>query len=225
MTKALTTITLLLLAATANAASVTVFGTDVKFTYDDATIYGGANVVGNTIYFLPTSFTAESLDGTGPDITSAPIDITIEVTSAGLAIDTLLYLENGDYRLSGIGASGDVTGDLTIDSLTSAYSDSSAFGTGALAATGGTLTAWSASTSLNLADTTGWDMDTKILASITNTLTTDTVSINEVAFIEKKFAGGAPGLTVDLTPVPVPAAAWLFGTALGLLGWMRRKTS
>jgi len=25
--------------------------------------------------------------------------------------------------------------------------------------------------------------------------------------------------------VPVPAAAWLFGSALGLLGWMRRKAS
>ncbi len=25
--------------------------------------------------------------------------------------------------------------------------------------------------------------------------------------------------------VPVPAAAWLFGSALGLLGWMRRKAA
>lgn len=28
---------------------------------------------------------------------------------------------------------------------------------------------------------------------------------------------------VALTPVPVPAAVWLFGSALGLLGWMRRR--
>ncbi len=27
------------------------------------------------------------------------------------------------------------------------------------------------------------------------------------------------------TPVPVPAAVWLFGSALGLLGWMRRRVS
>jgi hypothetical protein len=26
-------------------------------------------------------------------------------------------------------------------------------------------------------------------------------------------------------PIPIPAAAWLFGSALGLLGWMRRKAA
>ncbi len=28
-----------------------------------------------------------------------------------------------------------------------------------------------------------------------------------------------------VAPVPVPAAVWLFGSALGLLSWMRRKTA
>ncbi|RLA44001.1 MAG: hypothetical protein DRR42_20995 [Gammaproteobacteria bacterium] len=30
--------------------------------------------------------------------------------------------------------------------------------------------------------------------------------------------------TLELTAVPVPAAVWLFGSALGFLGWIRRKT-
>lgn len=30
---------------------------------------------------------------------------------------------------------------------------------------------------------------------------------------------------IRTTPVPVPAAVWLFGSALGLLGWMQRKTA
>jgi hypothetical protein len=29
----------------------------------------------------------------------------------------------------------------------------------------------------------------------------------------------------NLTPIPIPAAVWLFGSAVGLLGWMRRKTA
>jgi len=28
-----------------------------------------------------------------------------------------------------------------------------------------------------------------------------------------------------LAPVPVPAVGWLFGSALGLLGWVRRKAA
>jgi hypothetical protein len=29
----------------------------------------------------------------------------------------------------------------------------------------------------------------------------------------------------DISPIPIPSAVWLFGSALGLMGWMRRKVS
>ena len=38
-------------------------------------------------------------------------------------------------------------------------------------------------------------------------------------------AGGEYILNVSLAPIPVPAAVWLFGSALGLLGWIRRKAT
>jgi hypothetical protein len=36
---------------------------------------------------------------------------------------------------------------------------------------------------------------------------------------------GDPGFWSAPVAVPIPAAVWLFGSALGLLGWMRRKAS
>jgi hypothetical protein len=36
---------------------------------------------------------------------------------------------------------------------------------------------------------------------------------------------GVEFTAIATTTVPVPAAVWLFGSALGLLGWMRRRTS
>jgi hypothetical protein len=36
---------------------------------------------------------------------------------------------------------------------------------------------------------------------------------------------GVENVRMDVQVVPVPAAVWLFGSALGLLGWMRRKVA
>lgn len=44
----------------------------------------------------------------------------------------------------------------------------------------------------------------------------------DIAF-KALFADGSQGLYVA-TLIPVPPAIWLFGSALGLLGWMKRKT-
>ena len=48
-------------------------------------------------------------------------------------------------------------------------------------------------------------------------------------FGEQVF-GGAPlrpitGGSLTASVVPIPAAAWLFGSALGVLGWIRRKAN
>jgi hypothetical protein len=32
-------------------------------------------------------------------------------------------------------------------------------------------------------------------------------------------------LVINPSIIPIPAAVWLFGSALGLLGWMRREAT
>ena len=45
----------------------------------------------------------------------------------------------------------------------------------------------------------------------------DDVNYSNASWVVWKEAGA-------ISPVPVPASAWLFGSALGLLGWARRRT-
>ena len=51
---------LVLLATSVSAAIVTVDGDNVRFTYDDETLYGTGLVSGDAIFFQPTTFRAES---------------------------------------------------------------------------------------------------------------------------------------------------------------------
>jgi hypothetical protein len=44
-----------------------------------------------------------------------------------------------------------------------------------------------------------------------------------LVFSNTTLAGSGLAYDITFTAVPVPAAAWLFGSALGFLGWMRRK--
>ena len=71
-------------------------------------------------------------------------------------------------------------------------------------------------------DTSGWDGNfTSISMSFVADGSQSTI----------KFVGTNSGWNgfyidnVDVSVVPIPAAMWLFGSALGLMGWMRRKAS
>ena len=53
-------------------------------------------------------------------------------------------------------------------------------------------------------------------------------SWNGTTLVMSNADSGVAGYGITLVvanPIPVPAAVWLFGSALGLLGWARRKTS
>ena len=72
---------------------------------------------------------------------------------------------------------------------------------------------------ISLADTAGWGSDTDVDIDLTNTLTASTAADGEYAMVQKKLGA----VSIEITAVPVPAAVWLFGSGLGVLGWMRRR--
>lgn len=217
----------LLLTISANAATVTQFGDNVSFTYDDSSLFGTGIVVGDNIFFLPTDFRAESVNGEGTVTASETLNVTVAATSQNYTMTDFVLVEAGDYNLSAGDTSVSASGRLQVTSATEECpsaipgfdlpcTDAEIFNVTGLDTVGAT-TEWSGGTSVDLSDTAGWVEDTEVIVQIQNNLSATTLNNGEAAWIEKKQ--GAIGISV----VPVPAAVWLFGSALGALGWMRRR--
>jgi len=224
--------------ATANATTITQFGTNVSFTYDDSTLFGTGVVVGNSISFKPTDFIASSLDGAavtpasvgGTAFLTETLNITVD-SMGGFLMEEFFLSEDGDYKLKSVAPEPDasVTAEafFTVESTTKncpifACDETKIFTAGALADTGGALALWALGGSIDLDDTAGWGSDTGVIITLQNNLTAVTNDNGEIAFIQKK--DGDIGIVVN--PVPVPAAVWLFGSGLlGLVGVARRKAA
>jgi len=206
------------------ASAAIIYGDDLKFTYDDSTLYGSAFTLGNSIFFMPTSFRAESTNGSPAVVnTNETLNIQIEVITEGYQITDFVLLEQGDYFLDGAGAEVTASGQLQVTSLTTSCGVFSCIGTevfnvGGLT-TQGAATAWSGGADVDLGSLSGWGADTNVVAQIQNNLSATTATSGENAWIQKKanFVG------MEITVIPVPAAVWLFLSGLGaLLGFARR---
>jgi hypothetical protein len=225
--KRLIAVSALLMSGSASAVMVTQNGTDVSFTYDDASLFGLGSVVGNSLFFTPPNFRAESANGAGAITANENLIIDVAVLTNGYTISEMAMTENGDYVWNGAGASVTASGRLGVVSQTKtcgafACNDADIFNVTGLADTGGAGAAWSGDASVDFADTAGWDTDTLLTVSFQNDLSATTLANGELAWIQKKF--GAIGLVIN--PVPVPAAVWLFGSGLlGLVAVSRRKAS
>ncbi len=180
----------------------------VTFDWDGTTLtgtgyYSALHSLGNGSAFFNTTIQADSIT-----------DLTID-TGSGLAGSTTAYscIEGVFPASLGVNGCGGYTlgGNFTDESTT-------IWGPG-LAVTqtlGGDDVGTSGPRTIS-----AYDFGTVTLLSGASTTTAGaTFSIGN------GIAVGVPtGEAMFFTVIPVPAAAWLFGSALGLLGWMRRKTT
>jgi hypothetical protein len=206
------------------AAPVTLVGTAVDFSFDDGLLglFGPANVSGDTLYFTPTGFQAQSLNGAGFALANDTVNIKVTVHD-GWSFTGMGLAERGDYLLLGAGSTVDVAGQIRAFDMASPLVDLTAnIGASAPLTLPGVPTHnWEANAALDLA---AWD-DARVLnVTIENLLLASTGAASSLAFVEKKFIGLTP-FTVEVTPVPEAETYAMMLAGLGLIGLtaMRRR--
>lgn len=227
----LTTLTALLLTlfgTTTFGATVTVVDpsgmSDFSVTYDtdEAGLFGQLILSNNTILFLPDSFIAESNNGVVGAVVSETLNLQLNRITAGFTFDSFFMQETGDYIVNGANAAVSAYGEMRVrsaSSLLAEFQDSFSFSDNG---DRGTDTfQWSGTTTIDSND--GWMGTTSdtVYLTLQNNLTAATMDNGEQAFIQKKSSG----VSITVNPVPVPAAVWLFGSAMIALFGYRKSNA
>ncbi len=205
----------------AHAAIIHLSGATVDFFYDDSqpgmAVYGTLSAVGDSIFATPTGFLASATNGASDSIN--PIGTVTVVARSGYRFDSVLVAQQGDYSLSDPGSSVGVTASLTVSDNTSpvplAPIQSNLTSSSDFTLADGALHEWQSSVTTDLS-MASWQGVTSIDLTL-DSLLSATASASGAAAIQAKFVGGGL-VTINTTPVPLPASLWLFATGLALLG-------
>ncbi|WP_310448273.1 hypothetical protein [Thiobacillus sp.] len=209
---------LFLVAHTASAATVTLSGNSVDFTYDDAlvSLFGTPTVLDDTIYFTPADFDVTSLNGAGLSFTNALVNISV-APKAGFDLDSVTLFERGTYLLLGPGAKW-----VEASGLVSAFdlADPGVFSSATLVSTPTTTTGlppnyWDATAGISL-DTATWQAGGGINLTIENFLIASTVAPGSMAYMDKAYIGAS----FVASPVPEPDDYLLMLASIGLIGFV-----
>ncbi|MBT8440962.1 MAG: VPLPA-CTERM sorting domain-containing protein [Gammaproteobacteria bacterium] len=197
-------------------------GDSIIYEYDESAnsaalaLFGAPDIVGDTVRFLSSTFRAESNNGEGAVVETANFVFSRVYSISGGDIMDIEVVEFGDYEISGgDAAEADVL--LTASSNVDLLDFTSSSDSFDAAGDSGGLMTWQMQVAVDPGAAFSSAANDMAL-SLQNTLRAVTDANGETAWIQKK-------LTLVATTVPVPAAVWLFGSALGLLGWMRRRAA
>ncbi|MEQ1591549.1 MAG: hypothetical protein ABL892_04070 [Thiobacillaceae bacterium] len=201
-------------AAQAQATPITLSGAFFDVAFDDALVsnYGQPSLVGSTLFFTPTVFKAQSLNGAGTNTASATINVQI-MAHGGYRFTGIDLSEAGDYKLRAAHSSAGVGGTLNVtDSAHTLLATDSIIATSALNNRDGINHDWSALAGINL-DFPIWSGVQTLDLILTNTLEATTLLTDvgpKLAFIEKKFVGLDIRTAIRSGPATVPEGqSWI----------------
>ncbi len=220
----------LLGAATTQAATITLEGSNIRWIYDDATnavalsLLGTPVLVGDSVKFEPASFKAEAIGLAGTVIADATFVFDHVISKNG---NNILSIQATDYGNYSIVNGTDVGNDLflqavqggspsrVVSQVDSYYNDTLSSGSWSVSNNLTTIGGPATSPFLTLTSAT----DLKL--TIQDTLSATSLGLNEQAMIQKSSM-----LLTAVTPVPVPGSFWLLGSALcGFVTLRRRKSA
>jgi hypothetical protein len=209
------------------AAPMTLSGSNFDIIYDDslAGLFNSPTLVGDTVFFTPVDFKAESLNGAGFNTANSTINLKI-IPKNGLTVESLNLVERGDYKLRGANSFVNVGGQTRVFDLASPLMEEfSAIATVSdLTIKDGVTHGWQSDSLINLSGAAWQARDLNY--TIENLLEAYTESTDvgpKLAFIEKKFAGSSISLVVTTVPEADTYAMLLAG--FGVLSLVARRKS
>lgn len=200
------------------AMPVTLTGTTVDYTFDDAMLglFGPASLSGDVLSFTPVDFQAKSLNGAGFALTNSTMNIQLTAHD-GWMFSSIGVSEKGDYMLLGAGSSADVGGQIRVRDMAAPLADMTASIQSSVPFdhVGLPTANWTAQASTDLS---AWTAARTVNVTIQNLLLASTDAAKSVAFVDKKFVGVNPEMTA-VTPVPETQTYALMLAGIGLIGW------